>query len=78
MARTKPAQSAPTAAVPADHTHVKVVAKRPGFRRAGRVFGDEPTLIALDELGDGELDALLSEPMLVAMTVKGAPEASAG
>lgn len=78
MATKKSATAAPSAAVPADHTHVKVVAKRAGFRRAGRAFGDDAVYIPLDELGEGELEQLLSEPMLVAMTVAGVPEASAG
>lgn len=79
MATRKPAPAKDSAAasVPEDHTHVKVVAKRAGFRRAGRAFGDEAVFIALDELGEGELDSLMNEPMLVVMTVAGAPEAKA-
>lgn len=45
---------------------LKVVPKRPGFRRAGYAF-DEPagTVIPLDDLDDQQYEALTTEPALV-------------
>lgn len=45
---------------------LRVIAKRDGFRRAGRTFGSEPVDIALSELSDKDYAALTTEPMLVA------------
>lgn len=79
MARnTKTATPTPGTPMPeASHTHLKVVAKRAGFRRAGRAFGDDPVYVPLDELSEDEYLALMSEPMLVAMPVAHEGEAKA-
>lgn len=44
---------------------LKIVAKKPGFRRAGRSFGDEPTFIPVVDLKKDEIEALQNERMLV-------------
>lgn len=64
------------AAAPDGHKFLQVVAKRPGFRRAGRVFGDQAEYIPLDELSQEDFDAIRSEPMLVSMTVAERPAAA--
>jgi hypothetical protein len=65
----KPAQARNTAAVTkpdgADKV-LRVIAKRDGFRRAGRVFNGEATFIELDDLTDRQYEQLSTEPMLVA------------
>ncbi|WP_375591720.1 hypothetical protein [Chitiniphilus eburneus] len=48
---------------------IRVTATCDTFRRAGRAFGREPVEIDLDALSQAELDALLAEPMLVAVFV---------
>lgn len=45
-------------------THVVVVARWEGFRRAGRAWRIEPTTVAVDEFSDEQLEALLGEPAL--------------
>lgn len=44
---------------------ITVVAKRDGFRRCGRVFGQQPSSIPLSELKRGELERFKADPMLV-------------
>jgi hypothetical protein len=44
---------------------LKVVARPAKFRRCGREFGAEPTLIALSELSEEEVEILQTEKMLV-------------
>lgn len=65
----KPAQARKAAAVTkpegADKV-LRVIAKRDGFRRAGRVFTGEATYIELDDLTDDQYEQLSTEPMLVA------------
>lgn len=48
---------------------LRVVAKREGFRRAGRVFGAMPTFIPLDTLRPDAHDAIVNDPNLVALEV---------
>lgn len=43
---------------------VRVAAKVDGFRRAGRAWSKAPTEVAIDELDDDQLKALLAEPNL--------------
>lgn len=52
--------------------YLRVIAKRDGFRRAGRVFSGEAAYIPLDELSFEQYLALDAEPMLVTDMV--APE----
>ena len=65
MAKTIPTPAAPTGPVPA----ISVTARRESFMRCGRQFSSAPTVIALSELTDAELDRLLTEPMLVVRSV---------
>jgi hypothetical protein len=44
---------------------LKVIARPERFRRCGREFGAEPTLIPLDELSEDELATLQAETKLV-------------
>lgn len=44
---------------------LRVIAKRDGFRRAGREFSGEATFIPVEELTDEEYELLATEPMLV-------------
>lgn len=46
-----------------------VVARRDGFRRAGRAFGAEPVVIPLADLSDLQYHQLTTEPMLVTYLV---------
>ncbi len=62
-ATTKDAKAAKT--VPG----IKVIARADRFRRAGRVFTAEPTLIPLSDLDKKQVDALRTEPMLVVQDV---------
>lgn len=48
---------------------LKVVPKRPGFRRAGYAFPDGETIIPLSEITEDQYNALISEPVLVTMLV---------
>lgn len=43
---------------------LRVIAKRQGFRRAGREFGKEPIDIVLTELSDEHIEQIKNEPML--------------
>lgn len=44
---------------------LRVIAKRDGFRRAGRTFSGEATFILLEDLTEDEYEQLITEPMLV-------------
>ena len=44
---------------------VVVASKQPIRWRIGRQFTPEPTLIPLDDLSDGDVDALRSDPLLL-------------
>lgn len=48
---------------------LRVVARTPGFRRAGRAFGVEPTDIPLSDLSEKQIEALRKERELVVMDV---------
>lgn len=75
---TTKADEAATAAAPApDQTQehagageapvavaIIVTAKTEGFRRAGRAWSRTPTRVEIDELTEGQLDALVAETML--------------
>lgn len=52
---------------------IEVSARRDGFRRAGRAWSKEPVIVPLDILGEGELDALLAEPMLTVTVIEDEP-----
>ncbi|MGZ9811282.1 hypothetical protein ACXN5S_12540 [Pseudoroseicyclus sp. H15] len=71
-ARAAASKSADT---PADETSmvVQVVGPEKGFRRAGRLFGRTPVVIRVADLGHGDLDAILTEPKLVALVRPAAP-----
>ncbi|MFZ5566672.1 MAG: hypothetical protein ACOY95_06690 [Pseudomonadota bacterium] len=48
---------------------IQVISRPPTFRRAGRVFTSEPTVIPLSELSEEEGQALVNEPNLVCTPV---------
>ena len=52
--------------------HVAVSAHRDGFRRAGRAWSRQPEQVALADLPDGALDALLADPGITVTPVDGA------
>ena len=54
---------------------LRIVAKRNGFRRAGRAWSTEPRDVALDALSAEELAQLRAEPMLIVTEVEIAPPA---
>ncbi len=64
-APTPPAKEAKPKTVPG----IKVIARAERFRRAGRVFTAEPTLIPLSTLDKKQVEALRAEPMLVVQDV---------
>lgn len=49
---------------------LRIVAKREGFRRAGRQFGATPTDIPLSQLTKESIESLKGEPMLVVTDVE--------
>ena len=49
---------------------VVVAAKQPIRWRIGRQFTPEPTLIPLDDLSEGDVDALRSDPLLLVTAIK--------
>lgn len=58
---------------------LKVVPKKDGFRRAGRVFTGEGQVIPYEDLTEQEVEQLTTEPMLVVMEVdlpKAEPESA--
>lgn len=48
---------------------LRVVARTPGFRRAGRAFGAEPIEIRLSELNEKQIKALRDERELVVVDI---------
>lgn len=62
MATAKPNKT-PRAAGPAERS-LRVVAKRDGFRRAGRVW-EGTTHVPLSELSADDVELLKTEPMLI-------------
>lgn len=52
-----------------DLVRVATIGKKPR-RRAGRAFGPEPVDIPVAQLGDGELAALLDDPLLTVEAIK--------
>lgn len=54
---------------------LKVVARPDSFRRAGREFGREATVIPCKELTSDQIDALVNEPELVVVVVDLPPPA---
>lgn len=68
MAETKKTTNRTQAASPAVDaavTHLFVQAKRDGFRRAGRAWPAEQTVVPIDEFTEDQVRELLSEPQLV-------------
>lgn len=61
MATAKPDTSAAKAATPTARPGLRVIARRDGFRRAGRSFSAEPTEIPLDELTREQIAQLRAE-----------------
>lgn len=51
-------------------THVVVTALQPVRWRAGRKFTAEPTVILLEDLGEGELAAVEADPLLSVKVVQ--------
>lgn len=65
---TKKTTNKTPAAVPAVDkavTHLVVQAKRDGFRRAGRAWPAEQTVVPIDEFTEDQVHELLAEPQLV-------------
>ena len=54
---------------------LKVTAKREGFRRGGRAWSAQGTIVPLGQLTAGEVEQLFAEPMLVVegITIKEPP-----
>ena len=75
MATTKPKDG--TAAAKATRQVLQVIAKRDGFRRAGREWSGTTT-VPLDELTETQLQQLQSEPMLVTLLLQVPAEDVAG
>ncbi len=50
-------------------THIEVRASQSGFRRAGRAWPSEKTVVAIDEFTAEELQALMDEPALQVVAV---------
>lgn len=63
MATPKPKSAGPAG------RGLKVICAREGFRRAGRVFGREPVVIALDALTEDEHRAIRDEPALASVEI---------
>jgi hypothetical protein len=62
------AKTKSTAAGPATKG-LKVVSAVEGFRRGGRAFGREATVVPLSELTNEQLDAIKGEPSLAVVEV---------
>lgn len=43
---------------------LRITAAREGFRRAGRAWSKQPTVVPVADLTDAEVDALMAEPLL--------------
>jgi hypothetical protein len=56
---------------------IRVLARRENFRRAGRVFGSQPTDIPVADLKRGELERLRADPSLLVVDVEIAAPAEA-
>lgn len=69
LKQTSRSNAAARAAGPATQG-LKVVARAASFRRAGRVFGAEPTIVPLSGLTDDQVEQLRGEPMLVVQDVE--------
>jgi len=70
----KPKKSEPVApAVDAGVTHLVVQARRDGFRRAGRAWPAEPTVVEIDDFTEDQVGELLAEPQLVVTPSAGDP-----
>ncbi len=61
--------AAPTTKPADENKALRVIAKRDGFRRAGRVFGADPVDVPLTDISEDQYVALTSEPMLVTYLV---------
>lgn len=64
MATQKTKDGSPTAATTAPRQLLQVIAKRDGFRRAGREWSGTTT-VPLDELTKEQVEQLQAEPQLV-------------
>lgn len=53
---------------------LRVLARRDGFRRAGREFGHNPTDIPLSELNKAQIEQLKGDPSLLCVEVDIADE----
>lgn len=70
----KPKKSEPAAPpVDAAVTHLVVQAKRDGFRRAGRAWPAEPTVVEIDDFTEEQVSDLLAETQLVVTPSVGDP-----
>lgn len=71
MATTKPKDDGAnaTTASPAPRQMLQVIAKRDGFRRAGREWSGTTT-VPLDELTEAQLQQLQAEPLLVTLLLE--------
>ena len=71
MATTKPKDDGAnaTTASPAPRQMLQVIAKRDGFRRAGREWSGTTT-VPLDELTTAQLRQLQAEPLLVTLLLE--------
>ena len=52
-------------------THLRITAKRAGFRRAGRAWPDTPTEVAVADFTEEQLEQLAAEPMLIIQPFEG-------
>jgi hypothetical protein len=50
-------------------TQISVTALKDGFRRAGRAWSKESTIVTIEEFDDEQLKALFTEPMLIVQFV---------
>lgn len=63
--KTTTKKPAAALAVDAAVTHLVVQAKRDGFRRAGRSWPAEQTVVSVDEFDEDQVSELLAEPQLI-------------
>ena len=56
-------------------THLRITAKRAGFRRAGRAWPDTPTEVAVADFTEEQLEQLAAEPMLIIQPFEPAADA---
>ena len=57
-------------------THLRITAKRAGFRRAGRAWPDTPTEVAVADFSAEQLEQLAAEPMLIVQPFDGGEPAA--